>query len=384
MKWNFKIEELNDNQLFYLVDMLVGCHRYEHIMDAIDITSEGYKFLKYVRDTEVDDKNNVIVHSGIIYFKDMNISIEILMEDLCAPLEEANDDHVEYVFSEIEENVEELKSCNYVYINGDIYDCELSEVTGEGITPFEHLSYVRSYKDQHDFIYIFTGKEPDEDTWKDIVEAENDFDNRSEMANDVNTIIWLWEHMEVGNPYDTLLDLTRYLYYRHIESEVHEDHMKYLGLYKFCKELISARVIPSLNAKMRKTFIIEGDNITLYDRATSISCSMSELYKAFTVYADERIEDSSELADVIDSATSVGCLYQHCKISGVDMLLRPCRNVQCDMVKVPDKSGLGYSQIAQAIYDGRNPKYVYDNPDDEDSDYTVVYKNPDDIIPEIN
>ena len=380
MKWNFKIEELNDNQLLYLVSTFVGLHSFKHVMENISKETDGYKFLEYVRDIVMNSSDNkyAVIHGGVIFFKDNKISLETLMEDICSSLEP---EMREYMGSRIMEDVETLNNCNYIWNNGIKYDFGVIAV-GYLATGFDNLEYVRSCRLWNGVMYVFAGKDPDETTWSEIAEADRDFATRCEMSNDINTIIRLWENMEIGNPYDPFLDFTRYLYYRHIESEeVHEDYMKYLCLYKFCKELISSKAVPSLNDKMRKIIFIEGDEMTMMDRATSISCSISELYKAFTVYANER---SSELSLTIDHIASVGCVYQHCKISGVDMLLRPCKEIQCDMVKVPEKCGLGYRQIAQAIYDGRNPKYIYDDPEDEDSNYTVVYKNPDDIIPEIN
>lgn len=375
MNWNFKIEELSDNQLLYLLTTFVGLHSFKHVMEDISKETDGYKFLEYVRDTVMNNGNKyAVIHGGVIFFKDIKISLEKLMEDVCSSLEP---EMREFMVSRIMEDIETLNNCDYIWINGTKYEYSVIEV-GYLATGFDNLEYIRSCRLWNSIMYVFAGKDPDETTWTELAEADSDFAARCEMSNGINTIIQLWEHMEIGNQYDPFLDFTRYLYHRYIESDVRDD---YYILYQFCKELISSKIVPSLNDKMRKTLFIEGDKFTIRDRATNVSCSISELYNTFTVYADER---SSELSLTVDHIASVGCLYQHCKISGVDMLLRPCRNVQCDMVKVPDKSGLGYSQIAQAIYDGRNPKYVYDNPDDEDSDYTVVYKNPDDIIPEIN
>ena len=381
-----QVKEMNMAQKYFLVSTAIQMVDYAEI---IKNSSEGYGFLNAVKSyNNVGDTKYIIIYNDTVYFYDFVIEIDTIVEDILTPLQkyivEANlnaDPLLRKVFSTFEKNVEELEEDVYVWVgmpDADILNYGLA-VVGERVTPYDELSYVEAYDVRNmgsddEQLYLFVNKQPDKEMLANLKSALADFKSRLETDVRVNDIINLWEGMEIENPYDTFLDFTRYLYHRCTDGKMSvNDIITYQQLYLVCKELISSKIVPSLHQRMRKTIFIKGDDLVVYDRVTSVSCDIAELYGAFCDYAEERD---------IDSDNNLACVYKHAKIFGVDMLLRISPESQSDLVRVPDDCDMSYDIIAEAIYDGRNPTYVPDDPDDEYSSCHAVYKNPDDIIPD--
>ena len=380
------VKEMNRKQKYFVVSTAI---QMVDFVELLDKDSKGYEFLNAVKNYEVGNTKYLLIYNDTVYFYDEIIEIKTLIEDVINPLlkyvEETNldrDSFIRKVFSTFEENVEELEEGESVWVgmpDADIVNYGLT-VVGEQVTPYE-LSYVEAYDVRNigtddEQLYLFVNQHPDKEMLAELKSALADFKSRLETDERVNTMIHLWEYMEPDDPYDTFLDFTRYLYHRCTDGDTPiNDIDAYQQLYLVCKELVTSKIVPSLHQRMRKTIFIEGDNITVYDRTSSIGCNIAELYGAYCDYAEERD---------IDSDNNLACVYKHAKIFGVDMLLRISPETQSDLVRVPNNCGLTYSQIHQSIYDGRNPTYVPDDPEDEDSDCHPVYKNPDNIIPDFD
>jgi hypothetical protein len=379
-----KVTKINMKQKYFIVSVAIQMVDYAEL---ISNSSKGYEFLNAIKNYNVDTKY-IIMYGDTVYFYDEIIKIETIVEDILTPLQKLVietdpniDPFLRNVFSTFEENVDELEEGTEVWIgmpNSDIFEYSLN-VVGEQVTPYDELQYVLAYDtrnigtdDEH--VYMFVNRQPTKEMLAELKSANADFKSRLETDVRVNNIIHLWEYMEIEDPYDTFLDFTRYLFHRCTDERTPvNDIVTYQQLYLVCKELINAKIVPSLNQRMRKTIFVKGDEIAVYDRVNSVRCSVAELYGIFCDYAEERD---------VEEYYNLTCIYKHANIFGVDMLLRVSPETQSDLVRVPEDCDMDYTKIAEAIYDGRNPKYVPDDPDDEDSNCHPVYKNPDNIIPD--
>ena len=385
------VKEMNRKQKYFVVSTAVCLADYADLLESS--ASEGYGFLNAINKLHDDEAATkyFIIYGDMVYFNGYITNIANLIEGVIRPLQKHIEDNpdtdylLKNTLSTFEKNVEELEEGTEVWVgmpNADIFNYELN-VVGEQVTPYDELSYVEAYDVRNigtddEQLYLFVNQHPDKEMLAEMKSANADFKGRLETDDRVNDIIHLWEGMEIENPYDTFLDFTRYLYHRCTDGKMSvNDIITYQQLYLVCKELISSKIVPSLHQRMRKTIFIKGDELVVYDKLTEIKCNIAELYGTFCDYYAER--DGVE-----EYYNNLACLYTHARLFGVNMLLRISPETQSDLVRVPADCDMGYDQIAQAIYDGRNPKYVPDDPEDEYSSCHSVYKNPDNIIPQFD
>jgi hypothetical protein len=381
-----QVKDMNMRQKYFVVSTVANLADYAPILES---SSEGYGFLNAINKLHDEATKYFIIYGDSVYLNGYLTNITKIVEGVIRPLhkyveENPNADYLlRQRLSTFEENVEELEEGVCVWVgmpNADIYNYELT-IVGEQATPYDELSYVEAYDVRNvgttdEQLYLFVNKEPNKEMLAELKSALADFKSRLETDVRVNDIIHLWEYMEIDDPYDTFLDFTRYLYHRYCDDKTPvNDVPTYQQLYLVCKELISAKIVPSLHQRMRKTIFIKGDELVVYDRISSIGCNIAKLYGTYCDYAEERD---------IDSDNNLACVYKYARIFEVDMLLRISPETQSDLVRVPDDCDMDYGIIAEAIYDGRNPKYVPNDPEDEDSDCHPVYKNPNNIIPQFD
>lgn len=302
----------------------------------------------------IDNENHL--HYDV-YNEDIQTIIECIWE--CIP--------DEYVFPV--EKYTELNEADSVLLNDSWYNYGV-------LTPnrnYTDWSYIEAYdvRNGEQDVYVFVNTEPTGEMLYEIRSSKGDFYTVIEKDDKINDIVSIWENMDITNQYDAFLDFTRYLYHRYLDN-INDTELRatFQELHDFCKELIATHVISSLNDKMRRCVFVNGDNMSIADMAIQKTCSIEILHNAFCDYADTH-----------DAELEQRIAYKHCKLSDVDMLIRSGRVY--DIVKIPENCTLGYSQIMQSIYDARSPEYAPVDPDDEDSNWYPVYKNPNDIIPGI-